>query len=171
MSEAAAQIDDEVMKCGLLMESAQTHQKLAEGHLDALRRHTQGLDGVVREEIRRTLIEEVRSLTMESDRAAQALRRMQRAATFRGVTWNVGAAVLCTAIPAAAARWVLPSATDITALRAQRDELTRTVAQLEQRGGKIEWRRCGDAGRLCVRVDRKAPLYGENADYYVVKGY
>ena len=42
------------MKFGLLMESAQAHQKLAETHSEQLRAHTQDLDGVVRDEIRRT---------------------------------------------------------------------------------------------------------------------
>ena len=51
MSESAPAIDDATMKFGLLMESAQAHQKLAETHLEKLRAHTQDLDGVVREEI------------------------------------------------------------------------------------------------------------------------
>jgi hypothetical protein len=53
----------------------------------------------------------------------------------------------------------------------QRDALAKSIASLEQRGGKIEWKSCGDPARLCVRVDRKAPVYGEKADYYVAKGY
>ncbi len=59
------------MKFGLLMESAQTHQKMAEAHLEKLRAHTQELDGVVREEIRRTLIEELQELT-DGERARDA---------------------------------------------------------------------------------------------------
>jgi hypothetical protein len=56
-------------------------------------------------------------------------------------------------------------------LRAQRDSLAQNIAHLEQRGGKVDWRSCGDSARLCVRIDRKAPVYGEKADYYIVKGY
>ena len=167
----ARAVDDETMRVGLLMESAQAQHKLAEAHLEKLRRHTQGLDDIVREEIRRTLIEELRSLTGESDRAVRALRGMQQAANIRSVAWNIGTAVLCTAIPTAVAHWALPSVSDIAALRAQRDVLTQSVALLEQRGGKVDWRSCGDSERLCVRIDRKAPIYGEGADYYVVKGY
>jgi hypothetical protein len=59
----------------------------------------------------------------------------------------------------------------VSALRAQRDELRLNVAKLEQLGGHIDWRRCGDSRRLCVRVDRKAPTYGEKADYLVIDGY
>jgi len=167
----ARTVDDETMKIGLLMESSLAQNELAETHLDKLRRHIQGLDDVVRGEIRRTLMEELRSLTVEADRAARALRAMQRTANVRSVAWSIGTAALCAVIPTAVAHWALPSVSDIAALRAQRDALARSVAQLEQRGGKVDWRSCGDSARLCVRVDRKAPTYGERADYYVVKGY
>lgn len=171
MSERAAAVDDETMKFGLLMESAQAHQKLADAHLEKLRAHTQDLDDVVRDEIRRTLIEELWSLTVESDRATHALREMKRTAQMRGALWNIGIVVLCVAIPSVIARWALPSMSDIAALRARHDALAQSVTQLEQRGGKVDWRICGDLRQLCVRIDRKAPIYGDKADYYVVKGY
>ena len=171
MSERAPSIDDTAMKFGLLMESAQAHQKLAETHLEKLRAHTQDLDGVVREEIRRTLIEELEELTVESRRAAQALKGMQRAANMRGLLWGLGLAILCTVIPGAIARWALPSASEIAALRSERDRLTVSLEHLEREGARIDWRHCGEAARLCVRVDRTAPRFGAEADYYVVKGY
>ncbi len=171
MSERALGVDDATMKFGLLMESAQTHQKIAEAHLEKLRAHIQDLDGVVREEIRRTLIEELQELTAESTRAAQALHGMKRAANMRGLIWSVGIAVLCTVIPSAIARWALPSAREIAALRLERDQLALSVGRLEQHGGRIDWRHCGEAARLCVRVDRSAPSYGDKADYFIVKGY
>jgi hypothetical protein len=164
-------MDDATMKFGLLMESAQAHQKLAETHLEKLRAHTQDLDGVVRDEIRRTLIEELQMLTSESKRATEALRRIGRGAVARGGMWSVAIAILCTAAPIVIMRWVLPSETEIAALRVRRDQLAANVAALELRGGRIDWRRCGEAARLCVRVDRRAPTYGERADYYVVADY
>jgi hypothetical protein len=170
MSERAAAVDDETMKFGLLMESAQAHQRLADAHLEKLRAHTQDLDDVVRDEIRRTLIEELRSLTAESDRATRALREMKRTVQMRGAMWNIGIVLLCAAIPSIIAHWALPSMSDIAALRARRDALVQNINQLEQRGGKADWRSCGDSRQLCVRIDRKAPIYGEKADYYVVKG-
>lgn len=164
-------MDEHTMKFGLLMESAQAHQKLAESHLEKLRAHTQDLDGVVRDEIRRTLVDELQAVTMESDRAVRALRAMKHAANMRGLAWNVGIALICAVIPAAIAHYVLPTPANINALRAQRDALAQNVASLEQRGGKVDWKSCGDTARLCVRIDRKAPVYGEKADYYVAKGY
>jgi hypothetical protein len=164
-------MDDSTLKVGLLMESAQAHQKLAETHLEKLRAHTQDLDGVVRDEIRRTLVDELRALTAECDRAVRALRTMKHAANMRGIAWVVGIALICTAVPGALAHYFLPSAADISALRIQRDALAQNVASLQARGGKVDWRSCGDPPRLCVRVDRKAPVYGEQGDYYVAKGY
>jgi predicted phage gp36 major capsid-like protein len=171
ITERAATLDDATMKAGLLMESAQAHQKLAEGQLERLRAHTQDLDSVVRDEIRRTLVEELRALTAEATRATRALQKIRGASRLRGVAWSLAAAVLCTLVPICVARWALPSAAEIAALRARRDELAANLAKLEQQGGHVDWRRCGDGRRLCVRVDRNAPTYGDKADYFVIEGY
>jgi hypothetical protein len=165
-----AALDDATIKAGLLMESAQAHQKLAEGQLERLRAHTQDLDSVVRDEIRRTLVEELRALTAETTRATQALQKIRGAGRLRGAAWSLAAALLCALVPIGVARWALPSAAEIAALRVRRDELAASIAKLEQQGGRIDWRRCGDARRLCVRVDRKAPTYGDKGDYFVIEG-
>ncbi len=171
MSDRAQSMDDATMKFGLLMESAQAHQKSAEEQIDKLRAHTEDLDAVVRDEIRRTLNDELQMLNAESKRVTDALQRGRRAASARGTLWSVLTALLSTGIPIAVMRWTMPSGAEIAALRARRDELAASVATLEHRGGRIEWQRCGAAARLCVRVDRSAPAYGEKADYYVVAGY
>ena len=164
-------MDEATVKFGLLMESAQAHQKLAETHLDKLRAHTQDLDAVVRDEIRRTLIEELQMLTTESRRAAEVLWRIRRSIGLRVALSGIAVATICAAIPVAIAHWFLPTEADIAGLRVRRDELTANIAGLEQRGARIELRRCGETERLCVRVDRSAPAYGAQADYYIVKGY
>jgi hypothetical protein len=171
MSERAAALDDTTMKVGLLMESAQAHQKLAEGQLERLRVHTQDLDSVVRDEIRRTLVEELRALTAEATRATRALEKIRGTGSLRGIALSLTAAALCTLVPVGLARWTLPSAAEVATLRSRRDELSANLAKLEQEGGRIDWRRCGEARRLCVRVDRKAPTYGDKADYFVIAGY
>jgi hypothetical protein len=171
MSERAPALDDATMQVGLLMESAQTHQRLAETQLEKLRLHTQDLDGVVRDEIRRTLIQELSTLTAETARATRALQKIRRSAARRGSIWSISAAAVCALAPLAVAHWALPSAGEIAALRAQQDQLSSSIAKLKAQGGGIDWRRCGEAKRLCVRVDRKAPAYGDKADYYVIQGY
>jgi hypothetical protein len=84
---------------------------------------------------------------------------------------SLSGAMLCGLVPIALARWALPSPADIAALRVRREELAANITKLELQGGRIEWRRCGEARRLCVRVDRNAQSYGEKADYFVLEGY
>ncbi len=146
MTDRVHTIDDTTMNVGLLMESVQAHQKLAESHLEQLRAHTRDLDAVVRDEIRRTLIEELQMLWAESKRTTEALQRIGRSATLRAGLWSIVITILCTGLSA-------------------------SVATLERQGGRIDWRRCGEKARLCVRVDRKAPTYGEKSDYFVAAGY
>jgi len=168
-------VNDETMKCGLLMETAQTQQSLVDGALQRLRAHTQDLDVVVRDEIRRTLVEELQLLASESKAAARSLRSLTQAANMRMALWSIGSVTLCSAMSiamiVAAARWLLPSHAEIAALTAQRDELSLAIGRLEERGGRIDLRRCGNPGRYCVRVDRKAPVFGQQSDYLIVAGY
>ncbi|TLY70668.1 MAG: hypothetical protein E6K35_14360 [Gammaproteobacteria bacterium] len=159
------------MKVGLLMEAAETQRALAAAALEQLREHAAGLDGIVREEIRSTLIEELGALDEESRRAAQSLRALKQAASLRLAAWSVGVAALSAAIPLTIGWWLLPSHAEVAALRVTRAELSSHVAQLIQQGGRVELRHCGAARRLCVHVDRSAPTYGEASDYLVVKGY
>src|ERR1700743_926946 len=124
------------------MESAQAHQKLAEGPLERLRAHTQDLDGVVRDEIRRTLVEELQMLTAEAARATRVLERI-RGGGLRTAASSLAVAVLCTLVPIGIARWALPSAAEIAVLRAPRAEVSANFNKREQQGARIEWRRCG----------------------------
>lgn len=171
MTEKGPPIDESTMKLGLLMESAQAQQKLAEAHLEKLRIHTHGLDGVVRDEIRRTLLDELQAVTVEIAGAARALRTVKLAAESRRLAWNLGIALLCAAIPAAVVHFILPTEGEIASLRARRDVLAESVARLERLGGRADWRLCGQPGRLCVRIDRNAPAFGEKGEYMVVRGY
>jgi hypothetical protein len=164
-------MDDTTLKLGLLMEAAQAHQKVADSSLKKLKAATNDLAAVVREEVHRVVMEEFHSLAADSKRASEALHAVQRAASVRALVWSVGMTLLCSAIPLGLARWIIPSRAEIASLRARRDELATQIAHLEERGGRIDLKRCGDGARLCVRVDRKAPTYGEQSDYLIVRGY
>jgi hypothetical protein len=168
---AQVPLDEAALKYGLLLETAQTQQKLIASSLRQLKGHTQELDAIVREQIRRTLVEELGAVVEESARAIQALRALERAAKLRFISWTMAASLLSGAASALSAWWLLPSPSDISALRLKREQLVATIESLEQRGGLIDLRRCGSDERWCVRVDRRAPAYGEQADYLVVKGY
>jgi hypothetical protein len=164
-------MDDTTMKVGLLMEAAQSHQKSAESSLRKLKAATGDLAAVVRDEVHRVVMEELRSLAADSKRASEALLAARRAANVQALVWSLAITTLCSAIPLGLARWIIPSHAEIATLRAKHDELAAKIADLERQGGRIDLRRCGAGGRLCVRVDRKAPMYGEQSDYLIVRGY
>jgi hypothetical protein len=164
-------MDDSTMKLGLLLESAQAHQTLAESALERLKAHVAELEGIARDEIHHTLLDELNALRDDARRAADTLRNLRRAADLRVALWTLGIAVLSCAVPLAVASWILPSREEVAALSARRDELAASVARLAREGGRIELHHCGSAQRLCVRIDRKAPTYGEAGDFLVVKGY
>jgi len=164
-------MEDETLKLGLLMEAAQAQQALAATSLDRLREHTSGLDAIVREEIRATLLEEMQALSDEGQRAAEALRRLQRSANLRLIAWSVAVLSAAVLLPCAIVWWLLPTGAEILALTARRDELAANIARLSRQGGNVELRHCGTTQRLCVRVERSAPAYGAAGDFLVVKGY
>ena len=72
-------MDQDSVKLGLLMETAQTHQKLAEAAIGKLNEQTEGLQAVVRDQIRLAVIEEMKIVQAETQSAVQALRRVKRA--------------------------------------------------------------------------------------------
>jgi hypothetical protein len=164
-------MDETTMQAGLLMESAQAQQRSAESAIRQLSALTQELDVVVRETLRRAFVEELQALGTAVSRATEALRVMGRAANVRTAVWSTALTITCSVGPAIGAWVLLPSRAEVSRLRDERDALVRRIALLEQGGGRIDLRRCGDTARLCVRVDRAAPAFGKEADYLIVKGY
>jgi len=167
----ASGMREDTLKVGLLMESAQAHQAMVSENLQRLQSHIRDLDTVVRDEIRRTFVEEFQALSAEGKMAAQALRAAGRQAHARLAGIGFALVLLVVAIVAGLVATMVPSPAQLLALRSQRAELELSLAGLRQQGALAEWRLCGDAHRLCVRVDRKAPGYGDQGDYWVVKGY
>lgn len=166
-----ARVGEETMQLGLLMEAAHAQQALAESAIEALKAHTLDLDAVVREALRHTLMDELQALRAESTSAAEVLRALRRAAGWSIARSSIVSTLACCIAVLALAAWLLPSRAEMAALRARRDALDEQITRLEQLGGRIELRRCGDAQRLCVRVERNAPIFGEQADFFIVKGY
>jgi hypothetical protein len=162
---------DDSLKVGLLMESAQSHQVLVTESLQRLQAHVRDLDTVVRDEIRRTLLEELQAVSTESDAAVRALGRAARRAHGHLLVLGLALVILVAAIPAGLFAWFVPTPAQIAVLRTQRAELEVALSQLKQQGAQIEWHRCGEARRLCVRIDRAAPAFGEQADYRIPRGY
>jgi hypothetical protein len=160
--------DESVTKIGLLMEAAIAHQRLAEDSVDKLQAMTRSIDAVVRDEIRRTVVNEFVGLSEECRRAVQALHAVKRAASLRMMLWTLITTAACISLALIVAWRALPSKSQIARLSSERDRLGATVAMLERRGGRIDLRTCG-AGRLCVRIDLKQPAFGTDRNYHVVQ--
>jgi hypothetical protein len=152
------------------METAKTHQRLAETAIEKLSQHTQSMEGAVRDQIQRALVDALKTVHTEAQRAVEALQRIKREANVRVTLWTLGLTVISVATALFIAWWVLPTPAEIARLRTERDELASNIAVLNQRGARADLRRCG-AGRVCVRVELGAPRYGESSDYMVIKGY
>ena len=100
-----------------------------------------------------------------------SLERRSRASSVRLARWSFGVVSGCALVPALLSWMLMPSRTQLLQARQTFDQLSSAIAQLSREGGRIELRHCGAANRLCVRVDRKSPFYGESADFVVLKGY
>lgn len=111
--------------------------------------------------------------------ATAAAGRYTRAVRF--ATWKATGVALLVSLAMATVlailvfRWI-PSLAEIQALRAERDQLTAAIADLEKRGGKAKLIVCGDRRRLCVQTDEpsgslayETVIKGET--YRVIKGY
>ena len=163
-------MDQDSVKLGLLMEAAQTHQKLAEAAIEKLSEHTQALEAVARDQIQRALVGALQTVHAEVQGATEALQKIKRAANARLTLWTLGLTAISAGIALFVAWWALPTPAEIARLRTERDELASNIAVLSQRGARADLRRCG-TGHLCVRVDLSAPRYGESSDYMVIRGY
>jgi hypothetical protein len=164
-------MDQETMKVGLLMEAAQAQQRLADSSLRKLKAHATEVADMVGDEVRRVLAGELQTLTSDTRAASDALRGLRS-----GVSWRLGLLCLAlsslsTAIALAVAWWVLPSRADLAALRTRHAEYVAAIAALERAGGRADLRRCGDQQRLCIRVDRRAPAYGQSGEFLIIHGY
>ena len=143
----------------------------AEETLERLAATVEDLDVVIRQELRGAFAEEFRMLGEASARASQALSGVRRAASLRIALWAAGVTLACSAVPVAVSWTVLPSRAEVAHLRAERAHLEDGVAHLEREGGEVDLGRCGPRRRLCVRVERSGPVYGADADYFIVKGH
>jgi hypothetical protein len=158
------------VKLGLLMESAERHQKLAEAAIGKLNEQTQDLQAVVRDQIRHAVVEEMKNVRAETQSAVESLQRVKRAANARVTLWTLGLTSISAGVALFVAWCVLPTPAEIAKLRIERDELASNLAVLDQLGARADVRRCGTA-HLCVRVDLKAPRYGVSSDYLILRGY
>jgi len=75
-------MDQDSVKLGLLMETAERHQ-LAAAVIRELDEQTQGLQAMVSDQVRGALTEEIRIVHTEAQKAVESLQRVKRAANAR----------------------------------------------------------------------------------------
>lgn len=80
-------------------------------------------------------------------------------------------ALVAIVVTLVAVSWYVPSVADMQALRTEKSQLEASIADLEQRGGKLKISHCGPERRLCVAVDDYAGIFGKEGDYRIAKGY
>ncbi|HEY4338749.1 MAG TPA: hypothetical protein VGM97_02270 [Steroidobacteraceae bacterium] len=157
--------DGAPIELGRILETIHAQQAQLHGMLANLESRTQDLDASVGEAVQRALMQPA------GLRAAEKLAQMQRTSAVRFARWSFGLVSGCALVPALLSWMLMPSRAQLLQARQSYDELSGRVAQLSREGGRIELRHCGPANRLCVRVDRKSPWYGDSADFMVLKGY
>ena len=123
----------------------------------------------------------VKSLTGMARSASEAEGKLSRAVASFGWKSTTLAAGAATGGVAAVllAGWMAVwwERHQVEELAEQRAALVSEVTQLQEqaedwakRGGKAKLEKCGDKGRLCVRVD-KTVGFGKEGDYFVLRGY
>ena len=109
--------------------------------------------------------------------AGEAEDSMRRAGAWFAWKWVAvagGGAVGVCLLAYASLAWQLHQ---VGSLREEKAELQEEVAQLQananewaKQGGRAKLERCGEASRLCVRVN-KTVSYGKDNDHFVLRGY
>jgi hypothetical protein len=150
---------------GRILETVHAQQSQLYDMLASLETRSRDLDASVGEAVQRALTQPA------GLRATEKLAQVQRAATTRYARWSFGVVSGCALVPALLSWMLMPSRTQLLQSRQSYEQLLAGVAQLSHEGGRIELRHCGAANRLCVRVDRKSPFYGESGDFMVLRGY
>ncbi len=153
------------IELGRILETVHAQQSQLYDMLASLETRSRDLDASVGEAVQRALTQSA------GLRATEKLAQVQRTATARYARWSFGVVSGCALVPALLSWMLMPSRTQLLQARQSYEQLLAGVAQLSHEGGRIELRHCGTANRLCVRVDRKSPFYGESGDFIVLRGY
>jgi hypothetical protein len=158
-------VDTAPVDLGRMLARVHAQQSQIHGVLTTLDSRSREFDTTVGEAVQRALADSA------GIRAAEKLSQIHRANGMRFARWSFAIVSACALVPTLLSWALLPSRAQVLQSRQALEQLNAGVAQLTRQGGRIDLRRCGAAQRLCVRIDRKSPFYGENADYIVLKGY
>lgn len=159
------------LKIAALIDAADAAQARTLEAIDALNATRAGLQQAVAQAARVSTQQALQGLREELERAQRVVIDLQRLSLWRAAWQHAMVALVAIVVTLVAVSWYVPSVSDMQALRAQKAQLAASIADLEQRGGKLQISHCGPERRLCVAVQDYAGIYGKDADYRIAKGY
>ena len=148
-----------------MLETVHAQQSQIHGMLATLDSRSREFDATVGEAVQRAFMDAA------GLRATEKLAQVHRATGVRFARWSLGIVSACALVPTDLSWMLMPSRAQLSQSRQTLAQLSAGVAQLSREGGRIQLRHCGQAKRLCARVDRKSPFYGDDGEYMVLKGY
>lgn len=116
----------------------------------------------------------LKALQGDIDRAGQTLVDLQGLSLWRAAWQHAMVAVVAILITLLGVWWYVPSLSEIASQRAEVATAEASLADLNERGARMERSICGPKKRFCVRVDEKAGTFGNSAKdetYMIAKGY
>jgi hypothetical protein len=172
---------------------AKEQQAAAQTAIDGLADMNAKVQKAVQVEIRAAMLS-VESKTVDafsghSKAVNEAVEAAHGAATaiqesIKGVSWKLALVAFLAALGAVVAfalgayglvAWhsyeVHSLAREKADLVAEVVELKAAAADFAKRAGKAKLTTCGDKGRLCIEIDRKAGGFGDDGQYAIIKGY
>lgn len=163
--------EDQELKIAALLDALDTEHARVRAAMEALNATSAKLQQSVAQAARVSMQEALQDLQGELERAQRVVIDLQRLSLWRAAWQHAWVALVAIAITLVAVRWYVPSVSDMQVLRAKKAQLEDSIADLEQRGGKLKISHCGPKRRLCVAVDDYAGRYGKAGEYRIAKGY
>jgi hypothetical protein len=165
-------LDPEERKIAALFAAFEDINARVDGTVGRLERAVGNLDPTVRQAIRDTYAKELGGLADQIRKTTASLEGLRKAADWRQLLLGTGLSVLVVLITLGGFWFFTPSPNEMSRLRAERQQLQASIDLLASRGGRADLRNCGAANdHLCVRVEPKLGRFGDEKDYYVIRGY
>jgi hypothetical protein len=125
-------------------------------------------------EAAKPVISKLSGVVQAASEAEGAMRRAGAWFAWKWVAVAGGGAVGVCLLAYASLAWQLHQ---VNSLHDEKAELQEEIVQLQananewaKQGGRVKLERCGEASRLCVRVN-KTVSYGKDNDHFVLRGY
>ena len=163
--------EDQELTIAALVAALDAEHARVQKAIKALNETSAGLQQAVAQAARVSTQEALKSLQGELERAQRVVIDLQRLSLWRAGWQHAVVALVAIIITLVAVRWYVPSVADMQALRTEKTQLEASIAELEQRGAKLQISHCGPEKRLCVAVQDYAGIFGKEGDYRIAKGY